>query len=77
MGAISVLFYLSVGKHSLERFAGMGVEGERAKDLWIEKEQRGRGPMSISLFTVASGAAICLSVAAIIMQPAGGRSIRS
>jgi hypothetical protein len=32
--------------------------------------------MWISLFTFASGAAICLSVAAIMMQPAGGRPSR-
>ena len=32
--------------------------------------------MWISLFTVASGAAICLSVAAIMMQPVVGRPFR-
>jgi hypothetical protein len=32
--------------------------------------------MWISLFTFASGAAICLSVAAIMMQPTGVRPFR-
>jgi hypothetical protein len=32
--------------------------------------------MWISLFTLACGAAICLSVAAIMMQPAAGRPFR-
>jgi hypothetical protein len=30
--------------------------------------------MWISLFAIASGAAICLSVVAVMMQPAAGRS---
>jgi hypothetical protein len=32
--------------------------------------------MWISLFTFATGAAVCLSVAAILMQPAGQRTLR-
>jgi hypothetical protein len=32
--------------------------------------------MWISLFTFATGAAVCLSVAAIMMQPAGQRTLR-
>jgi hypothetical protein len=32
--------------------------------------------MWISLFTVASGAAVCLSVAAVMMQPAVQRTFR-
>jgi hypothetical protein len=32
--------------------------------------------MWLSLFTIATGAAICLSVAAILMQPATGRPRR-
>ncbi len=32
--------------------------------------------MWISLFAFASGAAICLSVAAVMMQPAGWRTLR-
>ena len=58
----------------LERLPRMGVEGERVRgSLGIEKEQTRETPMWISLFTIASAAAICLSVAAIVMQPMAGR----
>jgi hypothetical protein len=39
------------------------------------KQKEGKA-MWISLFTFASGAAVCLSVAAIMMQPAGQRTFR-
>jgi hypothetical protein len=41
-----------------------------------ENTKRESPSMWISLFTVASGAAICLSVAAVMMQPAEGRPFR-
>jgi hypothetical protein len=33
--------------------------------------------MWLSLFTVVSGVAVCLSVAAVMMQPTGRRTLRS
>jgi hypothetical protein len=40
-------------------------------DQWafVDNKTRGNRAMWISLFTVASGIAVCLSVAAIMMQP--------
>ena len=40
------------------------------------KAERGSHAMWISLFTFACGAAVCLSVAAIVMQPARRQTLR-
>jgi hypothetical protein len=53
-----------------ERLGATGVN--RA----LVKTERGNRAMWISLFTFAAGAAVCLSVAAVMMQPAGQRTLR-
>jgi hypothetical protein len=45
-------------------------------DLGDVEAEEGIALMWISLFMFASGAAICLCVAAVMMQPAGQRTIR-
>jgi hypothetical protein len=47
------------------------------KDPGENETERGSHAMWISLFAFASGAAVCLSVAAIMMQPASRRTLRS
>jgi hypothetical protein len=53
-----------------ERLGATGVN--RA----LVKTERGNRAMWISLFTFAAGAAVCLSIAAVMMQPAGQRTLR-
>jgi hypothetical protein len=61
-----VLLYLKMK----ERLAATGVN--RA----LVKTERGNRAMWISLFTFAAGAAVCLSIAAVMMQPAGQQTPR-
>ena len=52
----------------------MGANGPFFNGL--TNNELGGFAMWISLFSIATAAAICLSVAAIIMQPTGGRPFR-
>jgi len=45
--------------------------------MLIGKDQMEEGAMWISLFVVACAAAVCLSVAAVFMQPAARRTLHS
>jgi hypothetical protein len=60
-----------------ERMAANGVVGLLDCERRMENQtERGNHAMWISLFTFASGAAVCLSVAAVMMQPTGQRTLR-
>ena len=48
----------------------------RDKRAFADNKERGIRDMWIALFTVASGIAVCLSVAAVMMQPTAQNSLR-
>jgi hypothetical protein len=49
---------------------------DKCKWAFADNKNEGNRAMWISLFTVASGIAVCLSVAAVMMQPATQRTLR-
>jgi hypothetical protein len=55
---------------------GWTLTGAPDEDLGGIKTERGYRAMWISLFTVACGIAVCLSVAAVMMQPTARRTLR-
>jgi hypothetical protein len=57
-----------------EQAPAAGVVG-LIKEAATAKTTKGVWPMWTVLFAVATGASICLSVAAVVMQPAAGRSL--
>jgi hypothetical protein len=66
-----VLFYLTDDK-IVGNLAGVGGLTLGSKDEGTEEKKKSTGEegMWISLFTLACGAAICLSVAGFLLQPA-------
>ena len=64
-----VLFYRKIRMKFRERKDSCGVDCALERTIRAEPSKKGRKrAMWISLFTFASGVAVCLSIAAVMMQ---------
>jgi hypothetical protein len=73
-----VLFYRNplFPRQLREPKGSSGVDAGFDDDLGGNQKRKRVRAMWISLFTVACGIAVCLSVAAVVMQPATRRTLR-
>jgi hypothetical protein len=71
-----VSFYREKSSKFQEPTARAGVISRLDGESGEVTIERGNRAMWISLFTFAAGAAVCLTIAAVMMQSAGQRTLR-